>query len=123
MTIIEAINEIDARKPNTYSRDDKLKWLTRLDWKVKREIIDTHEGGKDVVYTGYDASVPLDTQLLIPDSHGEVYSFWLESQIDYANGEIGKYNNSIAMYNAAYLAYANYYNRQHMPLGATRKYF
>jgi hypothetical protein len=48
---------------------------------------------------------------------------WLEAHIDYANGEYDKYNNAILMYQAAYNAYANYYNRNRMPKGTTFKYF
>ena len=48
MTIIEAINRADRLKPNTYSQQDKVNWLSTLDGIVKKEIIDTHEGGEDV---------------------------------------------------------------------------
>ena len=46
----------------------------------------------------------------------DIYIRWLEAQIDYANGEYGKYNNSITMYNTAYSAYEKYYNREHKPI-------
>ena len=44
-------------------------------------------------------------------------------QIDYTNGEYDKYNNSAEMYNTAWQAYANYYNRNHMPKGQRMKFF
>ena len=44
MKIIEAINQIDSLKHNTYSHDNKVSWLSRLDSMVKKHIIDTHEG-------------------------------------------------------------------------------
>lgn len=117
MTIIEAINKIDALKPNTYEQSDKVTWLSRLDWNVKKEIIDTHIGGTETAFTGYDDSTPLDTELLVPAPYDEVYLRWLEAQIDYTNGEYGKFNNAIIMYNTAFDAYASYYNRNNMPLG------
>ena len=123
MTILEAINSIDSLKHNTYTQSDKIGWLSRLDWFVKRELVDTHEGGGTVTFAGYDDSSPLDTELLIPAPYDEVYLRWMEAQIDYHNGEYGKYNNSITMYNQAYAAYRNYYNRTHMPLGNKLKYF
>ena len=123
MTIIEAITNIDALKTNTYTQNDKVKWLSRLDWMVKKEIIDTHEVEVPVDFTGYDETTDLNTELLVPAPYDEVYLRWLEAQIDYANAEYGKYNNSIVMYNTAYTAYSNYYNRTHMPLGKERKYF
>ena len=116
MTMIEAINKIDALKYNTYSLADKVDWLSRLDWMVKRQIIDTHEGGDGVSFAGSDDNTDLHTVLLVPAPFDEVYIRWLEAQIDYANGETDKFNASIIMHNTAYDAYENYYNRSHMPV-------
>ena len=123
MTIIEAINTIDNLKHNTYSQHDKVAWLSRLDSMIKRLIIDTHEGGEDVAFTGYDGNGDLNVEMLVPAPFDEVYLRWLEAQIDYTNGEYDKYNNSILMYQAAYDGYANYYNRNHMPKGSKVKFF
>lgn len=122
MTIIEAISNIDALKTNAYTQSDKVKWLSRLDWRVKREIIDTHEG-ESVSFTGYDDDTDLDTVLLVPAPYDEVYLLWLEAQIDYTNGEYDKYNNSITMFNTAYSDYERYYNRTNMPKGISLRFF
>lgn len=123
MTIIEVINRIDVLKPNSYSQPEKIKWLSTLDGIVKAEIIDTHEGGEGITFEGYTEDSDLTTKLLIPAPYDNIYIFWLESQIDYWNKEMGKYNNSIAMYNAAYSAFEKYYNRTHMPKGKKFKFF
>ena len=123
MTILEAINRIDSLKHNTYTQNDKVAWLSRLDSMVKRLIIDTHEGGEDITFTGYNDSTPVNTELLVPAPFDEMYLRWLEAQIDYTNGEYDKYNNSILMYQTAYEGYANYYNRNHMPKGGKMKFF
>ena len=114
MTIMEAINHVDAIKPNGYDMREKIKWLSTLDGIVKAEIIDTHKGGEEIAFVGYKEEEIM-KELLIPAPYDEVYIRWLEAQIDYANGEYGKYNNSITMYNSAYQAYAKYYNRTHLP--------
>lgn len=123
MKIIEAINQIDNLKHNTYDQKDKLNWLSRLDSMAKRLVIDTHEGEENVTFTGYDDSTDLHTELLIPTPFDEAYLRWLEAQIDYANGEIDKYNNSIEMFNTSWKEYQNYYNRTHMPIGKSMKFF
>jgi hypothetical protein len=115
MTIIEAITRIDHVKPNTYSQPDKVRWLSMLDGVVKNEIIDTHEGGEDVSFAGYNDETLMTAELLIPAPYDEVYIRYLEMQIDYANGEYSKYNNSADAYNLAFSAYEKYYNREHMP--------
>lgn len=122
MTIMDAIYRIDAIKPNSYSQSEKIKWLSTLDGTVKSEIIDTHEGGEGVVFDGYNENTELSTKLLIPAPYDDIYLRWLESQIDYANGEYGKFNNSIAMYNTDYVAFTNYYNRTHMPISKGKRF-
>ena len=123
MKIKDAINQIDGQKHNTYSQAEKIAWLSRLDSMVKRLIIDAHEGGEEVTFSGYDEKSDLDTELLVPAPFDEMYIRWLEAQIDYTNGEYDKYNNSILMYQTAYDGYANYYRRYHMPLGKKIKFF
>lgn len=117
MTIMEAINRIDAVKPNTYPQGEKIRWLNALDGMVKSKVIDTHEGASAVEFDGYTEDTNLSTSLLVPAPYDEMYLFWLESKIDYLNGETGRYNNSISMFNNAYDEYARYYNRTHMPIG------
>jgi hypothetical protein len=123
MTIMEALYRVDELKPNSYSQVEKIKWLSALDGMVKSEIIDTHEGEEDKVFNGYNEDTVLTTELLIPAPYDEIYIRWLETQMDYNNGEYGKYNNSVAMYNTAYSAYERHYNRTHMPLGKKFKFF
>ena len=123
MTIIELITDVDEMKPNGYEQIYKIQWLSQLDGRIKDEIIDTHEGGEDVSFSGYDASTPLSDPLLVTEPYDDVYRYWLEAQIDYANGEYTKYNNSMSMFNEAYSAYSRYYNKTHMPKGKSIKYF
>ena len=123
MTIMEAINRIDAIKPNRYSQDEKVHWLSTLDGIIKAKIIDTHDGSEKIAFDGYTEKTSLATQLLAPAPYDEIYLFWLESKIDYWNGEMGRYNNSISMYNTAYEEYARYYHRTHRPKSKKINFF
>ena len=116
MTILSAINHLDKVKPNTYSQPEKIMWLSALDGIVKTEMIDTHEGGEQITFNEYDENTPLTTKLLIPAPYDEIYIFWLAAKIDYWNGEYGKYNNEIAMFNTAYSNYIKYYHKNHKPI-------
>jgi hypothetical protein len=108
---MEAINRIDAVKPNVYGQEEKLRWLSVLDGIVKKEIIDTHEGAQTVPpETGTEA------ELLAPYPYDDMYIHWLEAQIDYAGGEYGKYNSSMAMFKAIFEAFEKYYHRSHKPI-------
>ena len=123
MTIMDALYRIDELKPNSYSQPEKIKWLSSLDGVIKNEIIDTHEGGENIVFNGYTEDAELSTELLVPAPYDDVYLRWLEAQIDYNNGEIAKYNNSMIAYNDAFTLFKRYYNRTHMPKGKKFKFF
>ena len=121
MKIIEAINRIDSLKHNTYTKSDKVAWLSELDSMVKVEIIDTHDGS--TTFTGYDDGTDLQTELIITAPYDKAYLLWMEAQIDYYNGEFEKYNNAIEMFHTAFEGFRNYYNRTHMPKGKKFKFF
>ena len=123
MTIIEAINRIDTLKPNTYTQETKVYWLSNLDGIVFEKIIKTHEGAEISKFEGYTAETPMETKLIISAPHDDIYIKWLEAQIDYANSEYDKYNNSIIAYNDAFTEYERHYNRTHMPIAKNFKYF
>ena len=122
MKIFQAINRLDDLIFNTYTQTNKVEWLSKLDTMVKKNIIDTHEGGEDVVFAGYNDSTDLDTELLVPAPHDEMYLLWMEAQIHYHNGEYDKYNNAIIIFNAEYEAYQAYYIRNHLPLARGRRF-
>lgn len=122
MTILDAIHQIDTLKPNTYTQEQKIRWLSTLDGVVKNEMIDTHEGGENITFEPYTVDTA-SKELLIPAPYDEVYIRWLEAQIDYTNGEYNKYQNSMTMYNAAFSSFVRYYNRTHTPKGKKLKFF
>ena len=120
MTIIEAITMNESLKPGAYSHEEKTAWLSRLDMRVHKEIMQRHEGGIGD-FQGYKGDTPPDTPLLVPEPYDEMYLRWLEAQADYANGEIDRYNNSISLFNSIYSDYERFYRRGHRPLGARLK--
>lgn len=122
MTIRQAIDRLDALMFNTFSRADKVMWLSRLDTEVKKTIIDTHAGAEMVSFSGYTDKTPEDTELLIPEPYDDVYLKYMEAQIHYYNGENGKFNTAMLMYNAAFSDFESYYNRTHMPLSRGNRF-
>ena len=123
MTIEQAINQVDETCQNVYTKQEKIRWLSRLDTMIKAEIIDTHEDAAQVSFAGYHANTEPDTVLLVPAPWDEIYIRYLEMQIAYANGEQGRYNNAADLYNTLFSDYRNAYNRKHMPLTTKVRYF
>lgn len=122
MRIIDALHKIEELKFNTFSQDQKVSWLSTLDQMVKTQIIDTHEGGEDVTFTGYDGDTDLQTELLVGAPFDVVYLRWLEAQIDYHNNEIDRYNISITMFNTELEAFETWYHRNHRPVSRGKRF-
>lgn len=80
-----------------------------------KELYEAHKTDKHP-FNGYNPTSSLSTETIAPAPYDKLYVHWIESQIDYTNGEYPKYNNSITMFNASYDAFAKWYNREHMPL-------
>jgi hypothetical protein len=124
MNIREIITTVDRLKPNNYTDADKILWLSLIDARVFSEIFGTHEGAEIDSFDGYTLETDDTTELLIPFPYAEeIYRYWLEAQIDFANQEINKFNNDTAMFNQKWMDYANYYNRTHLPLQTKAKFY
>lgn len=123
MTIMEAIAQVDSLVRNTYGQKDKIGWLSRLDWIIKTQIIDSHQGAENVRFNGYDDKTDLHTTLLVPPPFDEIYLRWMEAQIHYHDSEIDRYNSAITMYNTAYDGFRDHYTRQHKSLTTSRFMF
>lgn len=122
MTILEAISKADALTPNTYTQEDKIDWLSRADWIIKKQVIDKHEGCEAVEFDGYNADTDTNTVLLVPAPFDEMYLRYLEAQVHYHNAEYAHYNNAILLFNTAMQAYKNEYTQDHMPLSKGRRF-
>ena len=123
MTVIQAISQVDTLKFNQYSHGEKVRWLNTVENSVKRTVIDCHEGGDAINFTGYDTKGGDDhTQLLVPAPYDVLYLRWLEGMIDYHNGENGGYNAAMALFNRAFDDYRAWYGRTHMPKRASTRF-
>lgn len=111
----ELLAAVDEEKPNQYPASRKLSWLRELDGLVQKELLETHAGEIAALPESYDEL----SSLLVPEPYGAaLYRFWLFAQIDLTNGEILKYNQSLALFNAAWRLYADSLNRASRPVGA-----
>ena len=120
MTIDQAIHTVDELKPNQIERARKIQWLSALDLQIYRELICTHERGREEapeIFGGYDQTTAPDSLLLAPPPYDEIYRFYLEMHIDLVNREFDQYNNSAALYATAWGRLSRMWHREHKPIG------
>lgn len=124
MKIGEAIIRIDELQPNSFERKEKIAWLRQLDMELWREVILTHEGAPERPEPDYGEETDDDTELLVEGPYDCMYVHWLQSRIDYALAEYGRFNNSNSSFEADRTNWRMWYNRTHMPTQEARgRYF
>ena len=110
---IDIIERVDLLQPNDYSPEQKLRWLSSLDGKILREVIETHEGNGGTPLPRYCSG---QETLLVQAPYGEdLYLNYIQAMIAAENSETQRYNRRMTLFNAAYQAWTNYYNRTHRP--------
>lgn len=121
MTIKECIDIVDSNKPNTYSIEDKVRWLSFIDEIIINDVLKTHEGydGRYDLFEGYSAD-SVTIGLIVPSPYDRLYPAYLKMKIDGENGETARYNNSASLFNSYMMEYRKYYNKTHMPLSGDR---
>ena len=113
MKAMDIIERVDLLEPNDYSPEQKLHWLSTLDGKIFREILETHEGAETDTLPAY---VSGGEELIIGAPYGEdVYYYYLQAMIAAENSETQRYNKRMTLFNAAYQAWTDYYSRTHRP--------
>ena len=108
LTATEVLSQVDALLPNSYTTEEKLRWLSQAEGFVKREIL--REKGEL-------SSMAAGTVLCVPAPYDEMYRHYVEAQIHYANAEMTRYNNACTAWNNAFLTYRDYYCRTATPQG------
>jgi hypothetical protein len=122
MTIKECIDIVDNLKPNQYSIENKVDWLSYIDHSIINEVLLTHEGydGRYDNFAGYSPD-KLEMGLIVPSPYDRLYPAYLKMKIDEENGETARYNNSATLFNAYYMEYKKWYNSKHMPLSPSER--
>lgn len=97
MTVREVIAMVDDVKPNAFETATKVKWLDALEGTLASEVFLMAPPDVEQLRLSKDR---LDQELLIGPPYDDIYELWLEAQIDKANGEYNKYQNTMQFYNA-----------------------
>ena len=113
MTIAHAIARFDVLYPNSFAYHEKLKWLSELDGVIFHDIFSAYKDSKVKSFDGYTIKTDKQTELLVPFPADDIYIKYLAAQCDCANSDSVRYQNSSMLFNYAYSAFADRYNRTH----------
>ena len=85
VTVEDIVATVDELYPNTYERKEKEKWISDVEREIKQNIILTH----------YDPDEKRENELYAFAPYHEIYTYYVEAQID-------RYSNHMALYNNLY---------------------
>lgn len=100
VTALWVLGEVDNLLPNGYTDAQKRHWLQQAEAFCALEV------GAKVPQTLRD-----DTILTAEMPYDGLYCRYVEAQIHYANGEMSRYNNAMAVWNELFLAWRDYQAR------------
>ena len=101
MTVMEAIHEVDCLRPNSFTQEQKVEWLDRLDCFVRSSILDRFPRlSADLLNLGSP-----ERELLMKAPFDQAYLHWLESKIHYFNEEMDLYNGAVRMFRGVFEDY------------------
>lgn len=107
----QVIHNLDSLLPNSFSTEQKLRWLCQLD----RELFQwMKENFQDVPGQMPDYR-QMEDSLLMPPPFDRGYRYWLEAQIHYCNDEPERYNMAYSMFEAVEEAFKKDFLRRHVP--------
>lgn len=122
MKVNEILAFVDEIKPNVIPDEIKITWINTVERKIFFNLVMNYEHELDE--DGNEPEPPHiteeddETELIAPEEYADVYRYYLMSKIDFMNQDTDLYMNDAAMFNQAYVEFANYWSRTHKQLGA-----
>lgn len=109
MKVDKLIKLVQTLKPTAFGDDDEilLMWVSECEGMVLSEVHLVSVADIEPFALGADGSLPT-AELTAPFPYDKLYTQYVLAQIDYANGEYTKYQNSMQMFNATYTEYVHY---------------
>lgn len=113
MTVGQAITYLDGVKPNAFSQAVKLRWLSALEGRVANEVflMAPEEVEENYQYTSDDLS----KDLLVGFPYDDLYTWWLQAQVDLANGEYDRAQNTMAVFNSFWTQFVCWFAQRYEP--------
>jgi hypothetical protein len=107
MKVDKLIKLVQTLKPPAFDKEILLMWVSECEGMVLSEVHLVSVADIEPFALGSDGSLPT-AELTAPFPYDKLYTQYVLAQIDYANGEYTKYQNSMQMFNATYTEYVHY---------------
>lgn len=113
ITIREVLARVDTIRPNAYTDGEKIAMLNTIEGRIYTDILEQAEGF-DKEFLPFREGEE-ERELMVPVPFTDVYLYYLAAMIDFYNGDSGRYNDTMVLYNQAWEDYAAHYRERHKP--------
>ena len=108
MTIGTCMNLVDTMIPNGVAASVKLRFLGEIEGKVRVELL----GEPPDEEWDFNEQTSQSTELCVPHPFDQLYLLYVMAMVHYVGGEIARYENGAALFNAAYQSYGKWLKRK-----------
>lgn len=112
VTINKVIERVGRTKPNALADETKARYLIGLDRRIYEEITRVDEPER---VGPRQFPEDRDMELIVQEPYDEVYDHYLTAMIEYWMREYDAYNNTTALFQAAYDKFRARWRRDHRP--------
>lgn len=118
MKVGEILAQVNNIKPNALDENTLLTFLNRVEAMVMTEALHV----EPETIRRYELPNDIDTELILPPPHDQCYELFLVAEIDLAQQEYATYQNSAALFNAAWSEMLKHYiQKKHGQIRVTGK--
>lgn len=110
MTAAAAIAAANKLRPDNFTSETKLKWLTDLENRIYNELYSKRKN--DGSFTAPE-SLSGDSVLFAPAPYDEMYVLYICCITDFYRAEYDRYNNDSRMFDTMYADFCSWYANGH----------
>lgn len=118
MTLRQAIDHADSIKRNLYPYTQKTAWINEIEGQIQSEVF--LMAPEDIRV--YDFETCATHELMVRPPYDQVYIEYLCAKIDFANGEVEQYQNSMQMVNETIRRFTKWYILNYRPADREVRY-
>ena len=94
MTAGQVLTQVDSLLPNAYTREEKLRWLLQAEGTLIREVLRPVDRE-----TSVPEKLEESTVLVAGTPYDGLYDLYVQAQIHYADGDMARCSNALALWN------------------------
>lgn len=119
MTAAGMIEQYNVERPNGVEDSVKLDFLRKCESNLIENVILLYDPKEDDPtpedWKEYLDTFNMDSELILEEPYNDIYVWYLDQRIAFNNNDTKRYNASARMFDNAFLAFKQKYNREHFP--------